>query len=73
MKIRTVLLAGAMLATATGVAFAQGAMSGPSGSSGSGASVTTPQQTPTPGSANQQTQQKNKSPGSTDSGAKQEK
>lgn len=68
MKIRTVLLAGAMLAVVTGGAFAQGAMSSPSGSS-----VTTPQQTPTPGSANNQTQQKNKSPGSTDSGIKQDK
>lgn len=68
MKIRTVLLAGAMMAAVTGAAFAQGAMSGPSGSS-----VTTPQQTPTPSSANNQTQQKNQSPGSTSSGAKQEK
>jgi hypothetical protein len=74
MKIRTVLLASAMLAAATGAVFAQGTgMSGPSGNSMSNGSVTTPQQTPTQGSANQQTQQKNKSPGATDSSIKQEK
>jgi hypothetical protein len=63
-----------MLAAATGGAFAQGTgsgMSGPSGSSGS--SVTTPQQTVTPGSSADQTKQKDKSPAATDSSVKQEK
>lgn len=74
MKLRTVLLASAMLAAASGGAFAQGAgnsMSGPSGTSNG--SITTPQQTPTPGSANSQSQQKTTSPGSTNSGIKQDK
>jgi hypothetical protein len=65
MKMKTLLLATALIAMATGGAFAQagGAMSGQSGATTSGTG-------PTPA---QKTQQKDASPAKTDSGAKQEK
>jgi hypothetical protein len=70
MKMKTLILTATLLAMATGGAFAQagdtttgqgGAMSGQSGVSGTGS---------TPA---QKSQQKDKSPASTDAGAKQEK
>jgi hypothetical protein len=71
MKMKTLILTTTLLAMATGGAFAQaggatsgqgGAMSGQSGVSGTG---------PTP--AQKAQTQKDKSPGSTDAGSKQEK
>jgi hypothetical protein len=71
MKIRTVLLTTAMLAMASGAAFAQ-ASSAPAGAPGApGApTATTPPQMQTPAT---QSQDKNASPASPNSGIKQEK
>lgn len=74
MKMRTLLLTGAILAGTTGMVFAQsGNMTTPPDQSGASQNSNSMMNSPTSGSASGQTMQKNKSPASPGASIKQEK